>query len=118
MPSARCGTGARWTLTKRPWQCLAVSVRDPNAPELRAVAPLVALGDPPRFVAPITLIANGTRVIGVTSAEILRTIPGAHLAVTHLDGSIAATVVHWNVGRDADVGLVDSRARSMATSCR
>lgn len=97
-----------------PWQCPRVSVRDPNAPELRAVAPLVALADgsipnsPPRFVAPITLIANGARVIGVTSAETLRTQPDARLAVaTKLDGSATVDVVNWNIGRYSGIALVE-----------
>ncbi len=96
------------------WQCRRVSVRDPNAPELRAVAPLVALADggtpntPPRFVAPITLIANGARVIGVTSAETLRSQPDARLAVaTKLDGSAPVEVVNWNIGRYSGVALVE-----------
>lgn len=88
-----------------------MSVRDPNAPELRAVAPLLALGDgttPPVFVAPITLIANGARVIGVTSAETLRTQPEGKLAVaTKLDGSATAAVVNWNVGRYSGIALVE-----------
>jgi len=91
-----------------------VSVRDPNAPELRAVAPLVALADghtpntPPRFVAPLTLIANGARVIGVTSAETLRTQPDARLAVaTKLDGSATVDVVNWNIGRYSGIALVE-----------
>lgn len=85
-----------------------MSVRDPNAPELRSVAPLLALGDPPRLVAPITLVANGARVIGVTSAELLRTLPDARLAVaTKLDGTGTVEVVNWNVGRYSGVGLVE-----------
>ena len=115
MPPATCDNGARRSTSRNPsWQCRRVSVRDPNAPELRAVAPLVALADggipntPPRFVAPITLIANGARVIGVTSAETLRTQPDARLAVaTKLDGSATVDVVNWNVGRYSGIALVE-----------
>lgn len=91
-----------------------MSVRDPNAPELRAVAPLVALadvatpGDPPRFVAPITLIANGARVIGVTSAELLRTQPDARFAVaSKLDGTDTFEVSNWSIGRYSGIALVE-----------
>ena len=88
------------------------SVRDPKAPELRSVAPLVALADDPsnvsvRFVAPITLVANGTRVIGVTSAETLRTVPEKRLAIARLDGTPLIEVLNWNVGRYSGVGLVE-----------
>jgi hypothetical protein len=88
-----------------------MSVRDPKAPELRAVAALVAVADgdapntPPRFVAPITLIANGTRVIGVTSAELLRTQPDSQFAVS-FDGN-TVDVINWNIGRYSGVALVE-----------
>ncbi len=82
-------------------------LQDPNAPELRAVAPLIALGETPRLIGPITIVANGARVIGVTSVELLRT-AGADLAVvTRLDGSATVGVRNWNVGRYAGVGLVE-----------
>lgn len=86
-----------------------MSVRDPKAPELRSVAPLVALGDElPRFVAPITLVANGSRIIGVTSAELVRTLPDVPLAVaTCLDGTGTVEVSTWNLGRYSGVALVE-----------
>ncbi len=96
------------TLHNPSWQCRSVSVRDPNAPELRSVAPLVALGEPVRFVAPITVIAHGSRVIGVTSAELLRTNPDARLAIaSRLDGTGTIDVLSWSIGRYAGVGLVE-----------
>lgn len=85
-----------------------MSARDPNATELRAVAPLLVVGDNARFIGPITLIAYGTRVIGVTSAEMLRTIPETTLAVaTKLDGTGTVDVSNWTVGRYSGVGLVE-----------
>jgi hypothetical protein len=85
--------------------------RDPNAPELRAVAPLLVLGESPRFVGPITLVANGSRVIGVASAEMLRTLPDSNLAVaSKLDGSATVNIVNWTVGRYSGVGLVELEA--------
>jgi hypothetical protein len=85
-----------------------VPVRDPNAPELRAVTALVEVGEGMRVVAPITLVKHGQRVIGVTSAELLRTRPDRKLAiVTKLDGSATIPVASWGVGRYSGVGLVE-----------
>jgi len=82
-------------------------LRDPNATELRAVAPLIAVADR-RLLGPITLVFNGRRVIGVTSAEVLRTSSSLELAVaTKLDGSATIPIGNWNVGRYSGVGLVD-----------
>jgi len=82
-------------------------LRDPNATELRAVAPLIVVGER-RLVGPITLVANGARVIGVTSAELLRTHSELELAVvTQLDGSATIPIGNWNIGRYSGVGLVD-----------
>lgn len=91
-----------------PCQSGLVSPRDPNTPELRAVAPLVVLGDSPRLVGPVTLVRNGARVIGVTSAEVLRTAgdPNLHVALS-LDGTRTVEVANWTVGRYAGVGLVE-----------
>ncbi|MBA2538955.1 MAG: hypothetical protein H0V17_04915 [Deltaproteobacteria bacterium] len=75
------------------------------------MAPLVVLGNTHRFVCPITLVANGVRVIGVASAEMLRTLPDSGLAVaTMLDGSATVNIVNWTVGRYSGVGLVELEA--------
>jgi hypothetical protein len=64
-----------------------------------------------RLVAPITLVKHGLRVIGVTSAELLRTQPDAGLAVvTELDGSATIPIASWGVGRHAAVALVELAA--------
>jgi hypothetical protein len=66
------------------------------------------LGDTLRFVAPITLVRNGARVIGITSAELLRTVPDPNLGVAiALDGSKTIEVINWTVGRYSGVGLVE-----------
>ncbi len=83
-------------------------MRDPNAPELRSVAPLIALGDTPQFIGPVTLVANGPRIIGVTGAELLRAHSQAELAIaTKLDGSARIATGTWTIGRYAGVGLID-----------
>ena len=40
--------------------------------ELRAVAPLVVIGSPPRLIGPCTLVTNGARTVAFSSAEPLR----------------------------------------------
>jgi len=83
-------------------------LRDPNAPELRSVAPLIALGNPPQFIGPVTLVSNGSRVVGVTGAELLREHAGAELVIaTRLDGSATLLTGDWMIGRYAGVGLID-----------
>jgi hypothetical protein len=82
--------------------------RDPKAPELRAVAPLVTLGKPSQLVAPVTLVANGSRVIGVTSAELLRPLQGTPIGIaTKLDGSSTVQVATWTLGRYSGSALVE-----------
>lgn len=79
--------------------------RDRNANELRAVAPIV-LGK--QLIAPVLIVANGPRVIGVTSAELLRPHQGVRLAIaTRLDGSATVPIEAWFVGRYSGVGLVE-----------
>lgn len=89
---------------------------NPEAVELRAVAPLVALptGSPPdpaavpQLVGAVMLVANGDRVVGVTSSELVRPLDGMPLAiVTKLDGSASIPVSSWSMGRYTGVGLVE-----------
>jgi hypothetical protein len=90
------------------WQCLVVTTRDPTASELRAVAPLIVVGATPQLVGTVLLVANGPRVVGVTSAELLRPLHGAQLAIaTKLDGSASLPVTSWGMGRYSGVGLVE-----------
>jgi hypothetical protein len=82
--------------------------RDAKATELRAVAPLVTLGGTPQLIAPITLVANGPRVIGVTSAELVRPLQGTPIGVaTKLDGSATVQVATWTLGRYSGCALVE-----------
>jgi len=82
--------------------------RDRNAPELRAVAPLITLGSSPQLVGAVTLVANGARVIGVTSAELLRPLHGTPLGIaTKLDGSATVEVATWSMGRYSGIALVE-----------
>ncbi|MEO8701690.1 MAG: hypothetical protein ABI867_16710, partial [Kofleriaceae bacterium] len=82
--------------------------RDRHASELRAVAPLIVAGAAPQLVGTVMLVANGPRVVGVTSAELLRPLHGAQLAiVTKLDGSTSVPVTSWGMGRYSGIGLVE-----------
>jgi hypothetical protein len=96
-----------------PCQIRSVSGRDRDAPQLRAVAPLVALGQPRRLVGPVALVANGAKVVGVTSAELLRPLQGTPVAVmTKLDGSALVPVVSWTLGRYSGLALIELGART------
>ncbi|MDB4959539.1 MAG: hypothetical protein JWO36_7108 [Myxococcales bacterium] len=78
-----------------------------TATELRAVAPLVMLGAAPRLVGSCTLITNGERTIGFSSAELLR-LAGEPLAIaTKLDGSQTIPVASWMMGRNAAIGIIE-----------
>ena len=81
-------------------------VRDPDAIELRAVAPLLANG---RLVAPVLVVSNGPQVMAATSAELLRPLAGAvPLAIaTKLDGSASVPVAAWGMGRFGMIGLLE-----------
>jgi hypothetical protein len=82
--------------------------RDPNSTELSALAPLLVLADAPKLVGSITLVSNGARVIGVTSAEILRRHQGQRLGVaSRLDGSAIVEITTWGIGRYAGLALVE-----------
>jgi hypothetical protein len=79
--------------------------RDRDARELRSVAPLLVNGE---LVGPVTLVQNGSKVIGATDAELLRPHVGARLTVaTMLDGSQTAEVGNWGLSRHASLGLIE-----------
>lgn len=83
-------------------------MRDPDAPELRAVAALVARGEPLQLVAPVLLVGNGERVVGVTSAERIRTFQTSTLAVAiALDGTHTVPVAGWGMGRYSGLGIIE-----------
>ncbi len=85
-----------------------VPVRDRAAVELRAVAPLIVLEPAPRLVGTMMLVANGERVLGVTSAELLRQLQGQAVAiVTKLDGSATVQIASWGMGRYSGIALVE-----------
>src|ERR1041384_2626445 len=78
---------------------------DPDARELRAVAPLFVDG---KLVGPVTLVQNGDKTIGATDAELLRPHVGAKLTVgTMLDGSASVLIGNWGLSRNTGIGLVD-----------
>lgn len=79
--------------------------RDPDAVQLRAVAPLVDASG--ALLGPVTLVTNGTRTIGITSSEILRPCDPTSLAIVSLDGQTRTRVANWYLGRYAGVGLVE-----------
>lgn len=80
--------------------------RDPDAVQLRAVAPLLANG---RLVAPVLVVSNGPQVMAATSAELLRPLAGAVPLViaTKLDGSASVPVAAWGMGRFGMIGLLE-----------
>jgi hypothetical protein len=84
-----------------------VSARDPKAPELRSVAPLVVLGASPAFVGPLTFVENDGKVVGITRIELLRPLQGESLAVVSLDGTRQIPVKSWMAGRYTGLGLVE-----------
>jgi hypothetical protein len=60
------------------------------------------------LIAPVTLVANGARVIGVTSAELVRPFQGTPIGVaTKLDGSSTVQVATWTLGRYSGCALVE-----------
>jgi hypothetical protein len=79
--------------------------RDPDARELRSVAPLFVDG---KLVGAVTLVQNGNKTIGATDAELLRPHVGANLTVaTMLDGSAMVSIGNWGLSRNTGIGLVD-----------
>lgn len=81
-----------------------VPVRNRDAHELRAVAPLVAVGESPQLVAAVTLVTHGGKTVAVTSGEMLRAVHGQPLAIA-IDPDGARTVGVASVGLGRYVGL-------------
>jgi hypothetical protein len=62
--------------------CQSFSVgHNPESPELRAVAALVALDPQPRLVGPATLVTNGDKTLAFTSSDLVRAEAGANLCL-------------------------------------
>ena len=85
---------------------------DPKARELRAVAPLIAIGASGRHLVGTALVVrNGPRVIAVSSAELLRPFNGQPLAIVHRfasDAKDATTpIATWGIGRFAGVAMIE-----------
>ena len=90
--------------------------RDRASLQLRAVAPLVVADAPARLVGPVTLVAHGERVVGITDAELLRAFHGQRLAIaTRLDGSTTIPIASWGLGRYTGLGIVELAAPLPAT---
>lgn len=72
------------------------------------MAPLVALGPTPKLVGSVLVVANGERIMAVTSADVLRPFQGQPLAIaTKLDASAHVQVATWGMGRYSGVALVE-----------
>lgn len=81
--------------------------RDPEAVQLRSVAPLVD-ATTKQLVGPVMLVTNGHQTIGITNSEILRPWEATRLAIAlSLDGSKLVPVAGWHLGRYSGVGLVE-----------
>lgn len=81
--------------------------RDRDAIELRGVAPLVASATR-ELVAPVLIVTNGTKTMGMTSAELLRSWSPKQLSVLlAFDGSVSVPVANWTMGRYSGAGLVE-----------
>lgn len=96
-------------LSDRPPSCHSrfVPARDRDAGELRAVAPLVVKATR-QLVAPVLLVTNGQKTIGMTSSELVRTWdPSQMVALTMLDGSTGVGVANWYMGRYSGVALIE-----------
>jgi hypothetical protein len=78
-----------------------------QAPELRAIAPLVVIGPTPQLVGPCTLVTNGTQTIAFSSAELLRK-AGEPLAIAlTFDFSKTLPVTAWSMGRTPHMGVIE-----------
>jgi hypothetical protein len=90
-----------------------VTALDPSAVQLRAVAPVIATGATGRhLVGTALVVANGTRVIAISSAELLRPFNGQQLAiVTKFETEAAKTattpIAAWGIGRFAGVAMIE-----------
>ena len=76
-----------------------------SAGELRAVAPLVVIGSPPRVVGPCTLVTNGARTVAFSSAELLRQ-AGEPLGIAVTRDHVVR-VASWMMGRLAGIGILE-----------
>lgn len=80
--------------------------RNANAPELRAVAPLIAHGSRRRLIGTAMVVAHGDRMIAVANAELLRDAGDVPLAIaTRLDLTESVMVESWISGRAATAFL-------------
>ena len=77
------------------------------ANELRAVAPLVALGTKPALIGPCTLVTNGARTVAFSSAELFRHAGEPLGIVLAMDGSRVVRVASWTMGRVAGIGIAE-----------
>jgi hypothetical protein len=76
--------------------------------ELRSIAPLILLGSKPaKLVGACTLVTNGSKTIGFSSAELLRTAPDGLAVATKMDGSQAISVASWSMGRHSGLGIIE-----------
>jgi len=79
---------------------------NPDAPELRAVAALVALDPKPRLVGPATVVTNGDKTLAFTSSDLVRAEAGANLClVPRFDGA-AIQIASMSMGFSG-VGLLE-----------
>lgn len=82
-------------------------MRERDALELRAVAPLVVTGTE-ALVGPALLVTAGARTVVLTSVDVLRAYPGRQLAIaSRLDGSALVEVASWGLGRYAGIGVIE-----------
>ncbi len=82
------------------------STRD-EAPELRAIAPLVVTSPSLQLVGPCTLVTNGSQTIAFSSAELLRR-AGEPLAIAlTLDCTKTIPVAAWSMGRVPHMGVIE-----------
>ncbi len=90
--------------------------RDRDSIELRGVAPLVVTATR-ELIAPLLLVTNGHKTIGMTSAELLRPWEPQQMSVLlMLDGSISVPVANWGMGRYSGVGMIDLTGPVPATA--
>lgn len=93
-----------------------MAARDRSAIELRGVAPLVAAATR-ELVAPVLIVTNGNKTMGMTSTELLRSWSPNQLSVLlAFDGSVAAPVANWGIGRYSGVGLIELSGPVPATN--
>lgn len=86
---------------------IAVPARDRNAPELRAIAPLVVTVTK-ELVGPAMLVTSGTKTVAIASTEALRSWDAKQLSIAvSLDGTQLVPVASWGLGRFGAVGLIE-----------